>query len=187
MRARVPFLTSILLTAFWMAACSPRVTASSGLTEPAAGNSTATPNEDIFRPPDLQATPPGQTPAGEASHPGTPPTPACGDSLDFLDDLTIKDGTVILPGATIDKRWLVENNGSCSWDGRYRLRLISGEALSAPAEQALYPARAGTQAIIRMLLTAPTEPGTYHSAWQAYNPQGEAFGEPVYIEIVVGE
>jgi hypothetical protein len=36
-----------------------------------------------------------------------------------------------------------------------------------------------------MLLTAPTEPGTYHSAWQAYNPDGEAFEEPVYIEIMV--
>lgn len=184
-RARVPFLTSILLTAFWLAACSPRATTSSGLTEPAAGNSTATPNEDIFRPPDLQATLQGEIPAGEAFQPGALPTPACSDSLDFLNDLTIEDGTVVLPGAAIDKRWLVENNGTCNWDGRYHLRLISGEALGAPAEQALYPARAGTQAIIRMLLTAPTEPGTYHSAWQAYNPQGQAFEEPVYIEIVV--
>ena len=104
MRARVSFLTSILLTTFWLAACSPRATTSSGLTEPAAGNSTATPNEDIFHPPDLQATLPGETPAGEAFQPGAPPAPVCSDNLDFLNDLTIEDGTVVLPGATIDKR-----------------------------------------------------------------------------------
>jgi len=65
------------------------------------------------------------------------------------------------------------------------LRLIAGEALGAPTEQALYPARAGAQATLRILFRAPSEPGTYHSAWQAYNPQGEAFGDPIYIEIVV--
>jgi hypothetical protein len=32
---------------------------------------------------------------------------------------------------------------------------------------------------------APSEPGSYRSAWQAYNPQGEPFGDPFFIDFVV--
>lgn len=89
------------------------------------------------------------------------------------------------PGSSIDKRWLVENRGSCNWDERYRLKRISGPPMAAADEQSLFPARSGTQAVIRVLLTAPSEPGAYHSAWQAYDPQGNPFGDPIFIEIVV--
>ncbi|MBN2550513.1 MAG: hypothetical protein JXB15_15215 [Anaerolineales bacterium] len=112
-------------------------------------------------------------------------TPACKDDLRFIEDVTIPDGTRITPDETVDKRWKVENFGSCNWDERYRLRLISGPSLGASTEQALYPARGGTQAIIQILFTAPHLPGTYRSAWQAHSPQGEPFGDTIYIEIIV--
>lgn len=114
------------------------------------------------------------------------PTLDCEDGLWYISDLTIPDGTLVSPGDTIDKRWQVENSGSCNWNEGYRLRRISGEALGVPGELALYPARSGTRAVIQILFTAPAEPGTYRSAWQAYNPQGEAFGDPVFVEIIVG-
>jgi hypothetical protein len=113
------------------------------------------------------------------------PTPQCNNDLLFVEDLTIPDGTVVLPDATLDKRWQVENSGSCNWDERYRMKLVSGSDLGTPPEQALYPARSGTQAAIRVLFTTPSEPGTYRSAWQAFTPLGEPFGEPFYIEIAV--
>jgi hypothetical protein len=113
------------------------------------------------------------------------PTPACQDGLRFLVDITVPDGTIVAPGDRIDKQWQVENSGTCNWDGRYRLRRISGPALQAPDEQALYPARSGTQAVIRILLVAPAEPGTYRSAWQAYDPLGQPFGDPIFVEILV--
>lgn len=112
-------------------------------------------------------------------------TPNCQDGLLYIEDLTIPDGTFVAPGETIDKRWKVANNGSCNWDGRYRLRRISGPDLGAADEQALFPARAGGEAVIRMILTAPDTPGTYRSAWQAYNPLGEPFGDPIFVEIIV--
>jgi methionine-rich copper-binding protein CopC len=52
-------------------------------------------------------------------------------------------------------------------------------------EQPLYPARAGTQATLRIVFTAPTEPGTYQSTWQAVDPDGNLFGDTVFMEIVV--
>lgn len=113
------------------------------------------------------------------------PTPVCEDGLRFLADITVPDGTIVAPGESIDKQWQVENSGSCNWNERYSLRRISGPPLDTPDEQALYPARSGAQAVIRILLVAPAEPGSYRSAWQAYNPLGEPFGDPIYVEILV--
>ena len=113
------------------------------------------------------------------------PTPQCTDNLRFVTDLTVPDGTPVLPGSLVDKQWQVENNGTCNWDSRYRLKFIAGDDLGAPLVQALYPARSGTQPAIRLTFSAPSEPGAYRSAWQAYSPQDVPFGDPIFVEIVV--
>ena len=113
------------------------------------------------------------------------PTAQCADNLSFIADLTVPDGTEVTSGSLVDKRWQVENSGSCNWDQRYKVRFIAGDDLSAQAEYALYPARSGTQAPIRILFTAPGEAGSYRSAWQAYNPSGEPFGDPIFTEVRV--
>jgi hypothetical protein len=119
----------------------------------------------------------------EAVRPST--TPTCEDNLKFMADLTVPDGTIVARGAVIDKRWQVENNGSCNWDEGYRLKIISGAEMGLKAEQALYPARSGASAVIRMLLLAPSMPGIYRSAWQAVGSDGETFGDIIYVEIRV--
>lgn len=112
-------------------------------------------------------------------------TPPCTDGLAFVEDITIPDGTTVSAGSSIDKRWLVQNNGSCNWDARYRLKFVGGLELGATTEQALYPARSGSQATIRITFTAPSEPGTYTTAWQAIDPFGEPFGDAIFMEIQV--
>lgn len=113
-------------------------------------------------------------------------TPTCTNNLTFLEDLSLPDGTVVKPGALLDKRWLIENSGTCNWDETYRLKFASGAELGAALEQALYPARSGAKATLRMLFTAPSEAGIYRSAWQAYDPEGVPFGEPIYLQVEVG-
>lgn len=129
------------------------------------------------------------TPRIEPSAPPTlpppSPTPACSDDLDYLQDLTIPDGSLIAPGDRVDKRWQVRNSGSCNWDQRYSLRLISGDDLGAGASIVLYPARAGSEATLQVLFTAPQEPGTYACQWQAANPDGTPFGDAFYMQIIV--
>lgn len=127
------------------------------------------------------------TPTRDAqAEPARPtPTPPCTPGLLYLEDLSIPDGTLVVPGEALDKRWLVENNGSCNWDREYSLQLIAGPNLGAPDEQALFPARSGARATVRILFTAPQEPGVYRSAWQAADKDGVLFGDPIYIEIVV--
>ena len=108
----------------------------------------------------------------------------CINNLQFISDVTIPDNTSIAYGATIDKQWLVQNTGTCNWNLDYRLRHVSGAALGAPEEIALYPARSGTQATIQITFTAPFTDGEYESAWQAFDPSGLAFGDPIYVRIV---
>jgi hypothetical protein len=123
-----------------------------------------------------------------ASIPTSTTTPSCTNNLLFLQDLTIPDDTEVAPGSSLDKQWQVQNNGTCNWDGRYRLRLVSGDALGAPVEQALFPARSASQIVIRITFTAPGSNGTettYTSEWQAYDPQGYAFGDSFFIRIKV--
>ena len=109
----------------------------------------------------------------------------CVNDLTFLEDLTIPDNMFATFGFALDKQWLVENSGTCNWNSAYRLRNIGGAALGAPEEIALYPARAGTQATLRILFTAPFTEGVYESAWQALDPNGSPFGDPIYIRIAV--
>jgi len=122
---------------------------------------------------------------GVIETPRPTPTPDCRDDLRFVADLTIPDGTVVSPAEQIDKRWQVKNNGTCNWDDRYRLHLVAGPAMGASKVQALFPALSGSQAVVRILFTAPNDLGTYRSAWQAVDPQGNSYGDPVYIDIIV--
>ncbi|HCB01521.1 MAG TPA: hypothetical protein DEP19_03985 [Anaerolineae bacterium] len=115
----------------------------------------------------------------------TPTESVCTNVLSFLDDVTVEDGTSFLPNAQIDKQWLIKNDGTCDWDSTYKLQWVGGDPMSANTTQALYPARAGTQATIRILFTAPTDVGEYESAWQAVDPDGNFFGDLIFIQIVV--
>jgi hypothetical protein len=113
------------------------------------------------------------------------PTPPCADGLTYVQDLTIPDGSNVPPGQSVDKQWQVKNSGTCNWDQRYRLKLISGQAMGANPLLPLYPARAGTQAVLDIRFTAPQSAGLYECHWQAVGPDGQPFGDPVYMQIAV--
>ncbi len=136
--------------------------------------------------------PPTSNPAQQLSAESAPtPLPTrqanCENQLEFLDDLTIPDGAEVLPGEKIIKQWLIKNTGSCNWNSSYSLQLISGLALGAEKVQGLYPARQSTKAILEVTFRAPDNPGRYNSWWQAYDSDGNRFGDPFYVEISVVE
>jgi hypothetical protein len=142
------------------------------------------PTETIYLPPTLAATLPIIQTTLPTTLPITP-TPSCRNDLTFLQDLTLPDGSIVIPGDSLDKRWEVENTGTCNWEIGYTLRLITGSEMGAHPEHPLFPARAGSVATIRIIYTAPDASGIYRSAWQAYDSEGEVFGDPIFIEIVV--
>ncbi len=171
-----PVLLSIFFIIFLLAACTGQVTPT--LYVPPTRVSTPDTIPKIPSDADLEFE-------KDRLSPQLTPSPVCTPELIFLSDITIPDGTIVNPEEILDKRWLVENSGSCNWDRRFSLRLIAGPDMGAQPEIALFPARSGAQAKIRMLFTAPPNPGTHRSAWQAQDPHGNLFGDPIFIEVVV--
>ena len=136
--------------------------------------------------------PPTSNPAqDQVSGPAPTPLPTrqanCVNQLEFIDDLTVPDGTEVLPGEKINKQWLIENTGTCNWNASYSMQLISGLALGAENVQGLYPARQSARVIVEITFNAPDNPGRYNSWWQAYDSNGNRFGDPFYVEISVVE
>ena len=140
--------------------------------------------EEVYLPPSPMASVVSSPALFENSYLPTP-TVACTNSLLFLADQTIPDGTEVEPGTILEKVWEVENNGTCNYDDRYRLKLIGGSELGAKPEQALYPARSGTRFQVHIRFITPLESGPVRSVWQAFDPQGNPFGDPIYLEVVV--
>ncbi|MBN2084121.1 MAG: hypothetical protein JW748_02785 [Anaerolineales bacterium] len=110
---------------------------------------------------------------------------SCADNLVFMGDLTYPDRALVFPGQALEKQWKVRNAGRCDWGPEYRFRRVGGAALSAREEFALYPAAAGSEAVISIHLTAPLAPGDYISSFRAFSPLGIAFGDTLYIDVVV--
>ncbi|MHC1784321.1 MAG: NBR1-Ig-like domain-containing protein [Anaerolineaceae bacterium] len=153
------------------------------------GNSIASsvPSEgELFKPPTQPAPLQENTPS-EGNILPLQLTPPCQNGLAFLADISIPDGTMVAPGALVDKSWEVENIGSCSWNAEYSIRHVGGSNLGAETTLPLYPARSGTRAVISIQFTAPAESGTIHSAWRAYAPDGQPFGDAVYLQINVSD
>jgi len=112
-------------------------------------------------------------------------SPDCVDDFTFINDLNYPDGTEVSHASIIQKQWIVQNSGTCTWTSGYTIRNVDGPAMSANPSQALTSAVPGSQVTIAITFIAPTQPGEYKSSWQPYNPAGEAFGKPFYIDIIV--
>ncbi len=171
-----PYLFAVLWTLIFASACAPQITSTPFRppTKPAPTQilSTTTPIPALHT-----ITPTSTVTAAATAGP-------CSNNLEFIEDVTIPDGTSISVGGTIDKQWLVKNSGTCNWDSTYRLKWLGGDPLGAAQEQILYPARAGTQVTIRITFTAPATEGTYESWWQAYDSKGVVFGDPISMKII---
>lgn len=166
----------VLTTCVFLAGCQ-----SIGLTRtvPAEGQSPLF-VAPTFQPTSLSVSTESSTPAADET-----PQTACTNILQWLNDLSIPDGSQVTAGSILEKQWQVKNNGTCNWDETYSIKLTAGDALGASSPQQLVPARGGSEAVVQIQFVAPAEPGRYRSAWQAHDPAGSPFGDPIYIEIVV--
>jgi hypothetical protein len=110
---------------------------------------------------------------------------SCSDSLIFMGDLSFPDRSPVLRGQALEKKWKVRNGGLCDWGPEYRFRWVGGAILSERKEFMLYPAAAGSEAVVSIPLTAPLAAGEYISSFRAFSPLGVAFGDTLYIDVVV--
>ncbi len=111
--------------------------------------------------------------------------PLC-DSLTFVADVTVPDGTVMSPGQDFVKTWRVKNTGACPWGAGYVLAYagyttqMSGQFV--PLTEVVQP---GEEVEISVQFKAPDQVGEYVSAWTMKNPQGKTFPQIVYVKIIV--
>ncbi len=146
-------------------------------------------------------TPPTETPAPTASATLPPlspfptisvilPTSAGGSSLcdnaAYVADLTIPDGTVMTPGQSFQKKWRLQNTGTCTWSTSYELAFSSGSLMGGAPSFIKVPVPPGNQADMAVNLAAPTTAGSYTGTWRMQNAAGQAFGNFITVVITVG-
>ncbi len=96
---------------------------------------------------------------------------------EFVTDVSIPDGTEIVPGASFTKTWRLKNIGSCTWTTNYDLVFVGGQAMNAPARVGLPTSVAPGQTIdLSLLMEAPTYPGTYTGYWILADADDNRFG-----------
>jgi hypothetical protein len=181
-----PVWRLIVLFAGFLSACTTNVATVTPLPRAESPQPTYNASAATLPVPAMESKPSGMpTPIGMSLNDSATATTTCTNNLTYQKDLTLPDGDRVTPGAILDKRWLVTNSGACNWDERYQLRRTTGPNLGLADSVALYPARSGTQATIRLLLNAPKTTGAFRSAWQAYDPLGQPFGDPITIQLTV--
>jgi hypothetical protein len=111
---------------------------------------------------------------------------ACESSV-YMSDVTIPDGTIVAPGETFGKTWLLQNNGTCKWTANYVITFASGDDMDGSTtaiDQAVSP---GESAEISVTLTAPEDLDTYTGYWRMANEDGTEFGVSVWVQVVVSD
>lgn len=142
------------------------------------------PTATVTMQPTATQTPPPPTPI--------PPTPIPCDRGQFVQDVTVADGSVYAPGANFTKIWRLKNAGSCTWDTNYALVFVSGDALGSRTLIPMpYNVRPGETVDLAVELTAPGWEGRYRGDWFLRNQYGQIFGvgadgtTPVWVSIRV--
>lgn len=165
-------------------------------TKPAAtlAPPTETPSTATSTPPGPEATvPSGTAAATNTTAPAVKPTTAC-DSAQFVNDVTVPDGTSFAAGATFTKTWRIKNVGTCTWNSGYALVFDSGDAMGGAASQPLTGTTAPNEFLdVSVNLQAPAKDGTYRGYWGLTNASGTRIpvaggtnGKSFYVEIKVG-
>lgn len=180
-------ITALLCLTVILAACN--VTSNEDGQEPTEPSfSTATPQTLVTNTPTLSPTVTPQPTATTA-----PTSTACTNDLDFVEDVTIPDGSEVEAAAAFVKTWRVRNSGTCTWNSNYRFVQTDWEGN--------FFSMAGGQRFIAAPQTAPgmtvdisvtlipspesTAGETYRSVFQMQAPNGTLFGQTPFVEATV--
>lgn len=109
-------------------------------------------------------------------------------------DITIPDGSMVLPGQRFEKVWRLVNSGTCTWTRLYKLVFYSQNPMGAYQEQLFGGEVQPGQAVdLKVQFVAPLEPGEYQSNWMLMDADQNLFGvgtwadSPFWVAITVVE
>ncbi len=109
----------------------------------------------------------------------------CVLDLEFQDDVTLLDGTVVHPNEALQKIWRVKNTGTCDWLEGSTIAYQSGEVIVTGSAEPIPATRSGETTDIQVNLTAPSQAGSYIGWWRLQSADGTPFGAALYAMITV--
>jgi len=201
MKTKSFLITNFLLAAFVLSACGSKTpdlptatpvdvnavaqqaiaTFSMGLTMTAFAQPTAT-----FTPPPTATNTQFATLTilGNAGTPVSAPTSSCNNSS-YVSDVTVPDGTVMAPGQTFPKTWLVRNSGTCTWLATFKLGFGYGNPMGGQATPIGKEVKPGDQIEVTVNLIAPAAAGDASGVWRLMDDKGAFFGTNLSVVIKV--
>lgn len=105
--------------------------------------------------------------------------------LRFQADITVPDESIMNPGQQFVKTWRVLNRGTTTWGDGYALAFFRDKQMGGPDDVPLPHAKPGEAVQVSVPLMAPETAGFHRSTWQAKDPQGNRFGQPLFALIKV--
>lgn len=106
----------------------------------------------------------------------------CDDDFEFVEHVTIPDGTVVEPGAELTKTWRIRNVGDCEWDERWSWTFTGGDPLTILDTTSLAGTGPGEEVDVSVRLRVPDEAGVWSAQWQPMGPDSRLpVGSPIII------
>ncbi len=107
------------------------------------------------------------------------PGRGCVDRASLVEDVTIPDGTTVLPGASFTKTWRLRNTGTCTWTEEYRIVTLI-QALTRRSRGAGVPLTGevlpGEEVNVSVQARAPRQAGEHRVKYMLVNEIGFPFG-----------
>ena len=108
----------------------------------------------------------------------------CSLSLLNLDDPNASTRKIMSPGASFTKTWLLQNNGTCDWDG-FKLVYVRGNRMGGNSPTNLRKIMAGEVFEVSLELIAPSYHGVYDGVWQIQSDKGVLFGPELIVSVEI--
>ncbi|XP_072979781.1 protein JOKA2 isoform X1 [Typha angustifolia] len=109
----------------------------------------------------------------------------------FIQDVTILDGSLMAPSTLFTKIWRMRNNGTAQWPYGTQLVWIGGDEFASQHSIQLEIPVSGfpvnEEIDIAVDFMAPSRPGRYISYWKLASPSGQKFGQRVWVFIQVDQ
>lgn len=116
-------------------------------------------------------------------------------SSEFVKDITVFDGTIIEPGETFSKQWLLKNNGLTAWPLGVKASFAGGlqmksktsiDGFGTTSPELSTVTLPGESVVVSVHLQAPdTASNNIISYWQLTTPNGTRFGCKLWVDIDV--
>lgn len=108
----------------------------------------------------------------------------------FIKDVTLPDGSAVVPGSTVIKTWKIRNDGDHAWPEGVSLSFSSGDLLAASPSDLVFSVgqlQAGEEVDVSVRLSIPETTGRHVTYFRLRTKEGHIFGQRLWADLRVTE